>query len=89
MFSIGQVVYSKSGRDKGLMFFVVGVEGEYLFLADGDTRRLSKPKKKKSKHVQRVNAIDTDIKSKIENGEYILDSDLRSSLKRYIKEPLN
>ncbi|MCD8089962.1 MAG: KOW domain-containing RNA-binding protein [Clostridiales bacterium] len=83
MFSIGQTVYSKSGRDKGEAFIVVGIEGEYLFLADGKRRRLEKPKKKKQIHVQKVNRIDEDIKNKIENNLYLLDSDLRSSLKKF------
>ncbi len=83
MFSIGQVVYSKSGRDKGGAFVVVGIEKDFIYIADGRTRPLSKPKKKNIKHIQRVNDIDFDIKRKIENKEYILDSDLRSSLKKY------
>ena len=83
MFSIGQVVYSKSGRDKGGAFVVVGIEKDVIYIADGRTRPLSKPKKKNIKHIQRVNDIDFDIKRKIENKEYILDSDLRSSLKKY------
>ncbi len=83
MYCIGQIVYSKSGRDKGEALIVVGLEGEYLFLADGKRRRLEKPKKKKQIHVQRVNTVDEDIKNKIENGLYLTDSDIRSSLKKF------
>lgn len=83
MLSIGQVVYSKSGRDKGGIFFVVGLSEGYAFIADGDKRKLDKPKRKKPIHLQPVNSIDADIKKRIENNEYLLDSDLRSSLKKY------
>ena len=51
MYYIGQVVYSKSGRDKSRPFVVVAVENEYLYLADGEIRKLSRPKKKKTRHV--------------------------------------
>ncbi|MCD8158376.1 MAG: KOW domain-containing RNA-binding protein [Clostridiales bacterium] len=83
MFSIGQMVYSKNGRDKGEAFIIVGIEGDYLLLADGKRRKLEKPKHKKMIHVQKVNKVDGDIKNKIENNMYLLDSDLRSSLKRF------
>ena len=49
---IGQVVFSKCGRDKGRAFVVLSVEGEYVFLADGQLRPLNKPKKKKVRHIQ-------------------------------------
>ena len=49
---VGQVVFSKCGRDKGMVFVVVAADGEYVFLADGKLRPLNKPKKKKAKHTQ-------------------------------------
>ena len=49
---IGQRVFSKRGRDKGKAFVVLSVEGEYVFLADGRLRPLSKAKKKKLRHIQ-------------------------------------
>ena len=49
----GRYVRSLSGRDKGMILVVVGVTDEgYLLLADGKTRRLETPKKKKQKHVK-------------------------------------
>ena len=54
---IGQVVFSKSGRDKGRAFVVLAVEDEYVFLADGQLRPLNRPKKKKAKHTQPTNNI--------------------------------
>jgi len=49
---IGQIVFSKKGRDKGKAMVIISVEGEYVFLADGQLRPLNKPKKKKAKHIQ-------------------------------------
>ena len=80
-FTPGQIVYSKSGRDKGKAFIVVAAETEYAYLADGDARTLAKPKKKKIKHIQKTNTIDFNIKEKLLNKAYLNDSDLRKALK--------
>jgi len=48
----GQIVFSKCGRDKGRAMVVLEDMGEYLLLADGKTRTLVNPKRKKAKHVQ-------------------------------------
>ena len=57
MYSKGQVVYSKSGRDKRRPFIVVDSDEQYVYLVDGDLRKLEKPKKKKFMHVQIVNVV--------------------------------
>ena len=48
------LVLATAGREKGRLFFVVDVQNEYLLLADGKSRRLEAPKRKKCRHVQRV-----------------------------------
>lgn len=80
---MGQVVYSKSGHDKGKSFIVTEIEGEYLYLIDGKCRTIDKPKKKKNKHVQITNYVESELKTKIENGEALLNSDFVKALKRY------
>ena len=64
MLEVGQVVFSKSGRDKGRSFIVVSVEEEYAYLADGDLRKVENPKRKKNKHIQRTNDVIDWIKQK-------------------------
>ena len=50
--TVGCVVKSKAGRDAGRLFLVVGVpDEEHLLLADGDLRKVEKPKKKKLRHL--------------------------------------
>ena len=44
-YRIGQVVRSIAGRDNGKAFIVVRTEGDYVYIADGETRRLEAPKK--------------------------------------------
>ena len=45
------IVRSDAGRDRGKLFIVLAVEGEYLLLADGKGRRVEAPKRKKRRHV--------------------------------------
>jgi len=82
-YTVGQVVYSKSGHDKGKAFVIADVEGDFLYLVDGKCRTVNKPKKKKIKHVQLTNYKESDIKTKIESGEYLLDADFVKALKKY------
>ncbi len=83
MYSKGQVVYSKSGRDKRRPFIIVDFDEQYLYLVDGDLRKLEKPKKKKMMHVQIVNDVIEDIKQKLEDKAYLNDADFRKALKSY------
>lgn len=47
----GRLVRSKAGRDKTRTFAVLAVEGQMLFLADGNLRTVAQPKRKKMRHV--------------------------------------
>ncbi len=55
--SKGSVVYSRAGRDKGGPFLVLSVENGFAFIADGDVRKVSKPKKKKLIHLNKTNTV--------------------------------
>jgi len=83
---LGQVVFSKKGRDKGLPFIVCRIEGEYLYLVDGSLRKLAKPKKKKIIHLAKTNYVDREIGTKFKEQTYLLDSDIKKALVRYAKE---
>ncbi|MDR2939857.1 MAG: KOW domain-containing RNA-binding protein [Clostridiales bacterium] len=80
MISVGQIVFSKNGRDKGKAFVIINISSEYVFLADGKLRVVDRPKKKKLKHIQLTKFIDQDLKNKLLNAEYTLDSDIRKVL---------
>ncbi len=59
---IGQIVRSKQGRDKGKHFIVYDFNEEYVFLVDGELRKISKPKKKKIIHIAKTNTYVEDFK---------------------------
>ena len=50
--SIGAVVMAIAGREKGEIFLIQNVQGEYAYLVNGKTRTLEVPKKKNLKHLQ-------------------------------------
>jgi ribosomal protein L14E/L6E/L27E len=78
---IGSVVISTSGRDKGSYFFVYRIDGDYVFLVDGDIRKIERPKKKKLKHVEPTAFFDENIAEKIIKKNKITNQELKKALK--------
>ena len=74
------IVRSNAGRDKGKLFVVLAVEGEYLLLADGKSRKVESPKRKKRRHVLFVSSEETRLSEKIKSEEKITNSELRRTL---------
>ena len=74
------LIVSKAGRDKGQLFYVIDTDEQYVYLVDGKSRKLEKPKRKKRKHVQQVPRTESRIAEKIRNGEKVLNSELRKEL---------
>ena len=77
---IADVVIATAGREKGKLFYVLNVDGQYLLLANGKDRPLDKPKRKKRKHVQKVLRSETRVAAKIQTGDKVLNSELRRDL---------
>ena len=67
---VGQFVLSTAGRDKGRVHVVsAAAECEYLFIADGKTRKIDKPKKKKLKHIKLLEYKDEGLAEDIMSGK--------------------
>jgi ribosomal protein L14E/L6E/L27E len=80
--SIGQVAISTAGRDKDHKFVVLCIiDDQYVYISDGDTRKLDKPKKKKVKHLKKLNHVFQGIKDKLESEEKLSNSEIRKLLK--------
>jgi len=75
-------VYSKCGHDKKKIFIVLKEINDYYYLVDGKNRLISKPKKKKIKHVQVTNYVCSDLIKKICDNN-CLDIDLRKAINKY------
>jgi len=77
------IVKSTAGRDKGKPFFVLKVEGDFLLLADGKTRKLERPKRKKRKHTVFLARTGCRTAGKIRSGEKLTNSELRRTLAQF------
>ena len=80
------IVKSAAGRDKGKFFFVLETEGEFLLLADGKTRKLESPKRKKRKHTAFAARFQCRVAEKIRSDEKITNSELRKTLAAFGEE---
>ena len=52
---------SKAGHDKGQTYVVVGENEDMFFLANGETKSVLNPKKKKKIHVQIIKKLPTEV----------------------------
>ena len=77
----GQVVYSTAGRDEGRIFIVLSIiDDNYVYISDGDLRKVDKPKKKKVKHLKATGIVADSIKEKLLSNERIEDFEIREYL---------
>ena len=81
--SAGMVVRSTAGRDKGDLFIVISREGDYAYLANGELRKVDRPKKKKLKHLQPSHTVSEFIKNKLETAGKVTNSEVRKALSEY------
>ena len=82
--SLGQIVQSKAGRDKRRFFLVVGfAEESHVWIADGDLRKINRPKRKKMKHLACKPVVDQDIMKRLDHHKPVYDVEIRNVLNRY------
>ena len=74
------VVISTAGRDKGELFFVLATEGDFLLLADGKTRPVERPKRKRRKHAKLYRSDGGSLSGRIRSSEQITNSELRKAI---------
>ncbi len=80
--SVGDLVVSTAGRDKGRAFLVVKKENEFVYLVNGKERKTVKPKKKKIKHIDSVLvAGEIELAIKIQKGEPVGNQKLNRLIK--------
>jgi ribosomal protein L14E/L6E/L27E len=82
---IGDIVYSKAGRDTGHIFVVCGtIDRNFVLVADGNLRKLEKPKKKRLKHLKPTGLVLDDMKNKVGYGVKMGNAELRRALEHEI-----
>lgn len=81
MISIGRIVTSLTGRDKGRIYIVVGYGNPpFILLADGRSRTMANPKSKNAKHVAPLPSFANDVANNIQQGRTVTDLDIRRTL---------
>ncbi len=82
--AIGAICTSRAGHDKGRAFVIIGVfDDNHVLLSDGETRKFSRPKKKKLMHLHIEPQKAEEIAENLQNSKEILDADVRKALKLY------
>jgi ribosomal protein L14E/L6E/L27E len=78
---LGTVVYSKAGRDVDKTFIILDiVDNEYVYICDGDLRKIEKPKKKKIKHLVFTEKVASDIKQSLISKTKVSNSEIKKFL---------
>ena len=79
---IGKVAVSMSGRDNGKTFIIVGILNDnYVYISDGDLRKVEKPKKKKIKHLTITDTVAEHIKNLLHASDKVNNS----AIKKYLQ----
>ena len=79
--TVGVIVTSCAGRDRGRSFIVVGVcDDNHVYVADGSLRKLENPKKKKLKHLLIHDIVVESIRTKIYDKKQIFNAEIRNCL---------
>lgn len=79
----GSIVRSKAGRDEGRYFLVLALDGEeYAFIADGDLRKVEKPKRKKNRHLY-VAQLESSLHNNLLGGQTVSNAEIRTCLKAF------
>ena len=82
---LGQLAKSIAGRDKGRFMVIIDIIDEnYVYVVDGDLRRVENPKKKKIKHLQMLNKRADLIAEKLAKKRKINNEDIKEALNELI-----
>ncbi|MDR1391816.1 MAG: RNA-binding protein [Clostridiales bacterium] len=76
-FNIGDIVYSRAGRDKGRYYVVMWVKENFIGICDGEIHKVDKIKKKKCKHVLLTGKTNEYIKEKIFLNKKIINAEIK------------
>ena len=60
------------------------IEDDYVYLCDGDMRKVDNPKKKKQKHVQATKYFHEDISKKINENIKITNKDIKNAINEIV-----
>ncbi len=81
-----EVVESTAGRDEGCIYLVSEILDEnFVLLIDGKTKPISKPKRKKVKHLKTLGVVESELCGTFEDKSKTNDGVIKKILKKYEK----
>ena len=80
---VGDIVFSKMGRDSGRYYIVMMVEENYVYICDGDLHKVDKPKKKKIKHIDKSGSFSEYVFAKLQEGTKVTNTELRRTIAEF------
>lgn len=79
---VGKFAKSKAGHDKDQIYVIVKEDAEYVYLMDGKTKTVDKPKKKKKKHIQMILKEDENVSRKLQENETLTNEEIKAAIKK-------
>lgn len=76
----GDIVRAIAGKEKNQIFVVMEIKDNFCWLVDGKRLKLTKPKKKSLKHVQKASKIGFDVE-KLKTEQENVNAEIRKFLK--------
>ena len=76
----GDIVKSRMGRDNKVAYVILNIEGDFAYCANGTTRKVDNPKKKRLKHLRKISERTEYMTEKITKDEKITNVELRREL---------
>lgn len=84
---VGQLAVSKRGRDRGEPYLVLEIIDEaFVYLVNGDKRRIDNPKRKNVKHVQFYPAVAEQLAQQWEAGQHVGNVEVRKVITGLIEK---
>lgn len=77
----GMTAVSMAGHDTGRYYIIIKTEGDYVYLADGSLRTLTRLKKKKRKHIQIDSHIVPEIRELLEQDQELTNEVIKRVIK--------
>lgn len=84
---VGKIVRSIRGRDAGKFAVVIEqLDDRFVLIADGDKRKLDRPKRKNVMHLEMTEHVAEEIVDAIENGGRLTNGKLRYHLNKFLEQ---
>ena len=86
----GMLVFSTAGRDFGSPYLIISIVDErFVFVADGEIRKLGRPKRKNIRHLSLTGLTEENISVKLKEGFFSSDAELRRAIDGLVSSQKN